>query len=133
MANNRIICAATWTARLLVGCVFVFSGFVKAIDPFASIYKAEAYLSALSLEIWPNLILLGVFSLCAIEFLVGVFILFGCFRKSIIIIVALIMAFMLPITLWLALDNPIDDCGCFGDAIKISNWTSFWKNIILCA
>lgn len=133
MANNRIICAATWTARLLVGCVFVFSGFVKAIDPFGSIYKAEAYLSALSLEIWPNLILLGVFSLCAFEFLVGVFILFGCFRKSIIIIAALIMAFMLPITLWLAMDNPIDDCGCFGDAIKISNWTSFWKNIILCA
>lgn len=124
---------ATWIIRLAVGSVFMFSGFAKAIDPYGTLYKVDAYLASMSLDIWPNLELVGVFALCAAEFLVGVFILTGCFRRSTAIIAAIIMAFMLPLTLWIAVSDPVDDCGCFGDAFVISNWATFWKNVALTA
>lgn len=121
----------TWLARLIVGGVFTFSGFVKAIDPWGTIYKINDYLAVMQLDIWPNLVLVGAFALCAMEFLCGVFILLGCFRRSVSYLCVCIMAFMLPLTLWIAMSNPVADCGCFGDAIKISNWATFWKNIVL--
>lgn len=123
--------AITWLARLIVGGVFTFSGFVKAIDPWGTIYKINDYLAVMQLDIWPNLVLVGAFALCAIEFLCGVFILLGCFRRSVAYLGVGIMAFMLPLTLWIAMSNPVADCGCFGDAFKISNWATFWKNVVL--
>ncbi len=125
--------AITWLVRIIVGGVFIFSGFVKAIDPWGTIYKINDYLAVMSLNIWPNLVLVGAFALCAIEFLCGVFILLGCFRKSVAWLAAAIMAFMLPLTLWIAMSNPVADCGCFGDAYIISNWATFWKNVMLSA
>ena len=123
--------AVTWVMRLVVGGVFVFSGFVKAIDPWGTIYKFYDYLAAMSLDVWPNLVLVGAFALCAGEFLCGVFLLMGCFRRSVAIISAVIMAVMLPLTLWIAMYSPVADCGCFGDAYVISNWATFWKNVAL--
>lgn len=123
----------TWIVRLIVGGTFVVSGFVKAIDPWGLLYKSDEYLAAMSLDIWPNLQLVGVFCLSALEFLIGIFLVFGCFRRSVAIVAALVIAFMLPLTLWLAMDNPVEDCGCFGDAFVISNWASFWKNVALAA
>lgn len=125
--------AVTWLMRILVGGVFIFSGFVKSIDPWGTIYKFDDYLAAMSLCLWPNLVLVGAFSLSAVEFLCGVFILLGCFRRSSTILAAIIMAVMLPLTLWIAMANPVADCGCFGDAFIISNWATFWKNVILTA
>lgn len=123
--------AVTWGMRLLVGGVFTFSGFVKGIDPWGTLYKVEDYLSVIGIEVWPNLVLAGVFALCGIEFLTGVFLLTGSFRRSITWIAAAIMAFMLPLTLWIAMSDPVADCGCFGDAYVISNWATFWKNVVL--
>lgn len=123
--------AITWLARIIVGGVFTFSGFVKAIDPWGTIYKINDYLAVMQLDIWPNLVLVGAFALCAIEFLCGVFIFLGCFRRSVAYLGVGIMAFMLPLTLWIAMSNPVADCGCFGDAFKISNWATFWKNVVL--
>lgn len=131
--SRKSIEIITWIIRLVVGSVFMFSGFAKAIDPYGTLYKVDAYLASMSLDIWPNLELVGVFALCAAEFLVGVFILTGCFRRSTAIIAAIIMAFMLPLTLWIAVSDPVDDCGCFGDALVISNWATFWKNVALTA
>lgn len=131
--SRKSVEIATWIIRLAVGSVFMFSGFAKAIDPYGTLYKVDAYLASMSLDIWPNLELVGVFALCAAEFLVGVFILTGCFRRSTAIIAAIIMAFMLPLTLWIAVSDPVDDCGCFGDAFVISNWATFWKNVALTA
>lgn len=79
------------------------------------------------------LLRLGVFALCAVEFVVGCFLLLGCFRKSCPVFAGLIMVFMLPLTLWVAMENPVSDCGCFGDAWHLSNWMTFWKNVLLSA
>lgn len=120
-----------WILRIFVSCIFIFSGFVKAIDPWGTLYKINDYLAAMSVSIWPNLVLVGVFCLCAMEFLIGIFFLFGCFRKSVCWVALLFMAVMLPLTLWIALFDPVEDCGCFGDAFIISNWATFIKNIFL--
>lgn len=129
--NRRTIDAVTWILRVGVGIVFIFSGFVKAVDPWGTLYKVDAYLSALSLDIWPNLELAGVFALCAAEFVVGVLLTAGCLRRSIAVVTLLLMAIMLPLSLWIAISDPVDDCGCFGDALVISNWATFWKNVFL--
>lgn len=121
----------TWVLRVSVGGIFVFSGFVKAIDTWGTLYKVNDYLNVLSLHLWSNLVLVGVFSLCAIEFLTGVFLLLGCFRRSTAIMGGCVMAVMLPLSLWIALSNPVADCGCFGDALVISNWATLWKNVFL--
>lgn len=117
--------------RIIVGGTFTVSGFVKAIDPWGTFYKMTDYLSAMHLTIWPSLIIAGAFLLCAIEFLTGVFVLTGCFRKGATIIGFLIMCFMTPLTLWIAVADPVADCGCFGGAFILSNWATFWKNIVL--
>lgn len=129
--KNKMAGMVTWLLRILVGGVFVFSGFAKAIDPWGTLYKFDAYLASMSIDIWPNLELVGVFALCVVEFLTGVFLIFGCFRRSSAILAAVIMAVMLPLTLWIAISNPVSDCGCFGDAFIISNWATFWKNVVL--
>lgn len=131
--KERIESGVTWLIRLAIGFVFIFSGFAKAIDPYGTLYKVDAYLAALDLNVWANLKLVGVFGLCSLEFVVGVFIVLGCFRKSIPVLGMAIMFFMLPLTLWIAISNPVDDCGCFGDVLKISNWATFWKNVVLTA
>lgn len=121
----------TWICRIIVGAVFIISGFFKSIDPWGTIYKVNDYLNVLELQLWPNLILIFVFSLCACEFLIGLFILLGCFRRGAIVAAIVIMAFMLPLSFWIAIANPVSDCGCFGEAFAISNWATFEKNIII--
>lgn len=123
--------SVTWLLRLLTGATFVFSGFVKAIDPWGTLYKFQDYMGALGFPNYDNLLLLGVFILCAYEFCVGVFLLTGCFRRSTPIAGMLMMAVMLPLTLWIYISDPVPDCGCFGDAIILSNGATFWKNVVL--
>lgn len=119
--------------RLLTGCVFIFSGFVKSVDPWGTIYKMSDYAAAMNISVAHNLIVAGAFFLCAFEFILGIFFLCGCFRKGTAIFGFAFMCVMLPLTLWIALFNPVEDCGCFGDAFTISNWATFWKNVLLTA
>ncbi|MDE5789627.1 MAG: DoxX family protein [Muribaculaceae bacterium] len=121
----------TWVIRELTGAVFIFSGFTKAVDPWGTLYKIQDYLAVMGLEIWPSLVKVGAFALCAVEFIVGVMLCFGSFRRTSAWAATAIMCFMLPLTFWIALYNPVPDCGCFGDALIISNWATFWKNVIL--
>lgn len=123
----------TLAFRLIVGTTFIFSGFVKAIDPWGTIYKFNDYLGAMHFDVWDNLVLIGVFVLFSIEFIIGIFIILGCDRRLTTILASLIMLFMLPLSLWVAVSDPVSDCGCFGDALIISNWATFWKNVILTA
>lgn len=123
----------TWVMRIIAGGLFIFSGVTKGLDPWGTIFKFREYFGAWGYEVWDGLILTGVFTLCLVEFITGFCLLFGMLRRTTPYIAFLIMAFMLPLTLWLAVKNPISDCGCFGDAVHLSNWQTFFKNVIITA
>lgn len=118
-------------ARILIGITFIFSGFVKGIDPLGSSYKFTDYFNAMGLEwlLWAAFPL-GVV-LAFTEFTIGVALLFNVFVRFFSWLALLFMAFFLPLTFWIALKNPVTDCGCFGDALVISNWATFYKNVVL--
>ena len=123
----------TEISRIVVGVTFAFSGFVKSTDPHGFAYKIQDYLISFNLtELFP-LALPAAVLLVAAEFWVGIFLLLGIYRKTSIFAAALFMAFFLPLTLWIAIADPVKDCGCFGDALIISNWDTFYKNIVLTA
>jgi hypothetical protein len=120
-----------YISRFLVGVVFLFSGTVKAIDPLGSVYKFQDYFTAFNLGFLNDLSLLPAIILCSIEFLAGFSVLFNIRFKAGIWAVMLLMMVFTPLTLILALTNPVSDCGCFGDAVHLTNWQTFYKNIIL--
>lgn len=121
--------------RAIFGAVFIYSGFVKAVDPWGTAYKIEDYLSAFSMsglaDFIPWLPIVASILLCCIEFMIGVLIFFGFYRKPIKIVAAVVIGFFTVLTLVDAITNRVDDCGCFGDAIKLTNWETFWKNVVL--
>lgn len=122
---------ATRISRIIVGLVFTFSGFVKGIDPMGSAYKLSDYFTALGLEFLDPVALPLAVILCLAEFAAGMMMLSGSFTEFSSWVVTLFMAVFTPLTLYLALYNPVSDCGCFGDAIHLTNWQTFIKNIIL--
>lgn len=117
--------------RLLLGVTFIFSGFVKAVDPMGGAIKIDDYLTAFHLSAFQSLSLILSLNLCALEFMLGICMLLGVYRRYTSFLMLLFMAFMTPLTLYLALFNPVSDCGCFGDALVLTNWQTFWKNVIL--
>ena len=122
-------------ARTVLAVVLIFSGFVKAVDPMGTQYKLADYLTALHLQmLTPDFLTLGAsVILSAVEFGLGICLFFGI-RKTISTTLTLLMMILLtPLTLWVALANPVSDCGCFGDAVVLTNWQTFSKNIVLLA
>lgn len=118
-------------ARWIVGLVFIFSGFVKAVDPLGSAYKFHDYFQALPLNFLQPVALVLALILAAAEFTIGFNLLF---RNIHILTSWLLLCFMLfftAITLWISIEEPVSDCGCFGDAVVLSNWETFFKNIVL--
>ena len=117
----------------MVAVVFVFSGFVKANDPLGFQYKLGDYLLAFGILEWfPEWVLMiATVALATLEFMLGVYLLFGINRRFTSWLVVLLMGVMTPLTLYLALENPVSDCGCFGDAVILTNWQTFWKNVVL--
>ncbi|MCH7657819.1 MAG: DoxX family protein [Bacteroidetes bacterium] len=117
--------------RILLGIVFIFSGFVKGIDLMGSAIKFDDYFIAFGLDfLLPVSLPLAIF-LVSTEFIIGISLLFGFRTYYGILGILIFMAAFTPITLGLALFNPVSDCGCFGDAIVLTNWQTFWKNVIL--
>ncbi len=118
-------------SRILLGITFIFSGFVKGIDPLGWSYKLHDYFIAMGMEwmVW-SAFLLGLLITFA-EFAIGVALLFNVRIKIVSWFSLLFMIFFTGLTLWIALKNPVTDCGCFGDALVISNWATFYKNIVL--
>lgn len=119
--------------RLLLGIVFLFSGTAKAIDPAGTAIKVGEYFTAFGLKDLQWLALPFSVNLSAIEFTLGVCMLLGVYRRYASFLTMLMMIFMTPLTLYLALNNPVPDCGCFGDVLLLSNWQTFYKNIVLLA
>lgn len=119
--------------RILIGLVFVFSGFVKAVDPWGFQFKLEDYFIAFNWDIFMPFALALAILIPAAEFIIGFALLVNLKPKYAIWGSLIFMAFFLPLTLYLAITNAVSDCGCFGDAIKLSNWNTFYKNIIITA
>ena len=124
-----------WTnlCRFALGVVFIFSGFVKSNDPYGTVYKIEDYFRAFG---WESLIasFLPLFLACLLsifEFTLGVYLFFGIRKRLTSIAITLTMLVMTALTLYLAVANPISDCGCFGDALVLTNWETFGKNVVL--
>lgn len=120
-------------ARTLLGVVFIFSGFVKAVDPLGTVYKIEDYLKAFGGFFTDLLPLAGTAAviLITVEFTLGVMMLCNIRTNWTSWLSLAFYAVMTPLTLYIALTNPVSDCGCFGDAIVLSNWATFWKNVVL--
>ena len=121
------------TGRLLFGVVFIFSGFVKAIDPLGSTYKIEDYLRAFGgfFESMADYAFPIAIVLSTVELLIGLNMIFKVHLNLTTILGLLFMAVMTPLTLYIAVKNPVTDCGCFGEALIISNWATFIKNVVL--
>lgn len=129
--KNAVIKIGVELSRILLGATFIFSGFVKSVDPMGTVYKIQDYLLAFGLPGLEKLALGFSIILCAGEFCLGMFMLLGLYRKWTSRLLFLVMLFMTPLTLYLAIANPVKDCGCFGDALIITNWQTFFKNIVL--
>ena len=125
----------TTVCRFVLAVVFIFSGFVKAIDPLGTQYKIQDYLDAFGwTDVFPESIpFIAAALLGMLEFCLGVYLFFGIRRIIAPRAVVAVMAIMTPLTFWLALDNPVSDCGCFGDAVVLTNWETFGKNVVLLA
>ena len=133
--DKKHIVRRVWVnaCRFLLGGVFIFSGFVKAIDPFGTFYKLQDYVAAFGMDSWlpSSLLFVGALLLAALEFCLGVYLFLGIRRGWSAWVALLLMAVMTPLTLYLAIANPVPDCGCFGDAWVLTNWETFGKNVIL--
>ena len=117
--------------RLLLGLVFIFSGFVKAVDPWGFAYKIQEVFSVWDFSFFNFLALPMSFSISALEFTLGLCLCVGAYRKAVSLLTFLFLCIMTPYTLYLAIANPMTDCGCFGDALVITNWQTFFKNVVL--
>jgi uncharacterized membrane protein YphA (DoxX/SURF4 family) len=123
----------THISRILVGAMFVFSGFVKLVDPIGSQYKFQEYFSeaVLNLEfLIPYALPFSIF-LIILEITLGFLLLLGYKAKFTVWSLFLLTLIFLFLTWYSAYYNKVTDCGCFGDALKLSPWETFYKNIIL--
>jgi uncharacterized membrane protein YphA (DoxX/SURF4 family)/peroxiredoxin len=122
-------------SRILVGVLFIFSGFVKLVDPIGSQYKFQEYFSesVLNMEFLIPYALPFAILLIVAEILLGVMILIGYKSKLTVWSLFLLTLIFLFLTWYSAYYNKVTDCGCFGDAIKLSTWETFYKNVILIA
>ena len=124
-----------WTniCRFLLAVTFTLSGFLKANDPVGMFYKLQEYLEVfgLSRTLPFGYVQIAGIVLGVIEFTLGIYLFFGINRWRSAVFALLFMSFMTPFTLWLAVADPISDCGCFADAIKLTNWETFAKNVVL--
>ena len=120
---------------MALALTFILSGYVKAIDPLGTQYKLNDYAAAMHLsEYIPDwLTLTGAIALAMTEFALGIFMLFAIRRHLVSRLMTATMVMMTLITVWIFIANPVKDCGCFGDAIKLTNGETLLKNIVLLA
>ena len=132
---KRAKAVALYVARTVVGLTFILSGFVKAIDPLGTQYKIQDYLAAIppSLSLPDMLTLLMSVSLSMVEFTLGAFMLTAISRRLTARLILLFMMVMTAVTVWIYIADPVKDCGCFGDALTLTNLETLLKNIVLLA
>ncbi|MDR0394200.1 MAG: DoxX family protein [Tannerella sp.] len=121
----------TESCRVILGITFLFSGIVKCIDPVGGAIKIEDYFGAFGLSAFNPAAMFVSSNLSAFEFMLGLCILTAVHRKLTTMCMLAFMTFMTLLTLYLAVFNPVHDCGCFGEAIIITNWQTFFKNALV--
>ena len=140
MRSNRIFKLFAHVCRLVLACTFIFSGFTKVIDPWGTSLKVNEYLSIYGLEhaaLFRGKILRSAASmafsiwLCGAELMMGCMLLFKVRIRLISIFALLSMSFFTVLTLLSATLIPVEDCGCFGEAVKLTPWQTFFKNLLL--
>ena len=119
--------------RVILGLTFLFSGIVKAIDPVGTQIKLSDYLYAFGMGgmMLDSTLLILACLLAGFEILIGAYMTLGAFIRGTSLILLVMMGLLTPFTLYLAIKNPVEDCGCFGDAVVLTNWQTFGKNVFL--
>lgn len=120
-------------SRAVIALTFIFSGFTKAVDPIGTQYKIHDYLQAWGLEAWNAdwLTMVASLMLSTAEFFIGMMFFFAIRRRLMSKLALLLVTAMTLLTLWIYVADPISDCGCFGDALKLTNGETLAKNIVL--
>ena len=120
-------------ARIIIAFTFIFSGFVKAVDPMGMFYKLNAYFANWDMMFATDSVLLrtGVVALATVEFILGAYWLLGARLRFTTVVTTFIMVLMTSFTVYIYVANPVSDCGCFGEAVKLSNGETLAKNIVL--
>lgn len=134
--NGRklLLKVAVETSRMLLAATFLFSGFVKANDPLGTMYKLEDYVAAMLPVTLPDTFLLACgILLSTLEFMLGIYLLFAIKRGNTAKVTVLFMGIMTLLTVYIFIADPVPDCGCFGDAIVLSNGATLLKNVVLMA
>ena len=123
--------------RYLVGSIFIFSGLIKINDPVGTQIKLEEYFGVFSTDFTSLFELLVPFALlisivlCTLEIIIGIALLMNYKMKIVLKLLLSLIVFFTFLTFYSAYFNKVTDCGCFGDAIKLTPWESFYKDIIL--
>ncbi|MDO5315612.1 MAG: DoxX family protein [bacterium] len=129
--SKRYSPGALTICRLLVGALFIFSSFTKGVDPLGTKYKMLDYLSAYHMTWLNNLAMALAVLMILAEFIVGFCLITKMLPRLAVLGATLLMLFFTFTTLFDALYNIVPDCGCFGTAIKMSNWQTFYKNLVI--
>lgn len=129
--NNIFSNTMIRSSQVILGLLFLFSGFVKAVDPLGTAYRIEDYFIAYGTEWMMPAALALSFVLNAAELLLGGLLLLNLKPKLTSWLLLLMMLLFTLTTLNDALNNPVPDCGCFGDAIIMTNWQTFYKNLVI--
>ena len=131
MRQNRIFKLLTNLCRIILAATFIFSGFTKVVDPWGTALKVNEYLSIYGLErLEPASMTFSIW-LCGAELMMGCMLLFKVRIRLISIFALASMTFFTVLTFLSATVIPVEVCGCFGDALKLTPWETFLKNLIL--
>ena len=129
--KNIIEPIAVKIIRVFTGLIFIFSSFVKGVDPMGTDYRVIDYLEAYGWYFLMDYTLALSVLLISVEFLLGIALIFKLRIRLASLGVLLIMVFFTFVTYFDAMYELVPDCGCFGDAVKLTNWETFYKNIVL--
>ena len=129
--KNIIEPIAVKIIRVFTGLIFIFSAFVKGVDPIGTDYRVVDYLEAYGWYFLMDYTLALSVLLISVEFLLGIALIFKLRIRLASLGVLLIMVFFTFVTYFDAMYELVPDCGCFGDAVKLTNWETFYKNIVL--
>lgn len=131
MRKSRAFKLLANVCRLILACTFIVSGFSKVIDPWGTAMKVNEYLSIYGMESLQGASMAFSIWLCGAEMMMGCMLLFKVRIRLISIFAVLSMLFFTALTLLSATVIPVEDCGCFGEALKLTPWQTFYKNLAL--